>query len=336
MIKIFNSTDKKYNSNGDAVIIPLKCVVKNADNGEFTLNMTCETKYNDVVKDNYIIVVPTPQGEQAFRVRQIVKKGNRLEVTAFHVFYDSENYIIKDSYAVNNNCYEALVHFNLATDVKSPFIVDSDLSQKLNVRCVRKSLKECVEISLEKWGGHLVRDNWSISIYESIARDNGVNIEYRKNLREMTATYDWSDVVTKILPVGTDGIMIDDTYVYSQVQYDVPFTKVVEFQQDINEDDYPTEQEYIAALKTDLYEQAKKYVNEYCYPRVNYSLKASPEDISGIGEVIRVRDTRIGVDLLTQVTGYEYDAFNERYVTIDFGNFQNTVKYALDNYLKRL
>lgn len=335
MLRVFKPNDKIYDSNGDAVIVPIKARVKNSDNGDFTLDLTCDTKYNKVIKDRCIIVADTPQGAQAFRVRTITKRINRLEVKAWHVFYDSENYVIADSYAVNKTCDGALTHFNLALDQPTPFMVYSDISTVNNLRIVRESFKDTIDKVIERWGGHLIRDNYSIHVNQSIGKDNGVTIEYGKNLKDLTATYDWDEVCTKILPVGKDGTLIDQLYIESAWQYEIPYTKVVEFQQDLEEDDYPTPEAYQAALKADLYEQAFKYVNEFCYPRVNYTLKGNPEIVSDIGDTIRAKDKRLGVDLLTQVTAYEYDAFAKRYISLEFGNYNNTLSNALKAFIKK-
>lgn len=332
MIKVFNALDKDYTSNGDAVIIPLKARVKNSDNGEFYLEMTCGTEYNDYIQPNNILVAPTPQGEQAFRISSnITKTKKKITVKAWHIFYDSNNYLIADSYAVNMTCNDALNHFNSATDNPSPFTMYSDIISTNTFRCVRKSLAECINTVLERWGGHLKRDNWNISILASIGVDNGITIQYKKNLEELTATYDWSGVCTKVLPVGKDGILLDDLYVYSSIQYDIPYTKTVSFSQDIDENDYKDdegnvdEDAYKIALKSDLRKQAKEYVNKACYPSVNYTLKGKPEKVTEIGDIIKVQDKRIGVDITTSVISYEYDCLLKKYVSLEFGNLDKTL-----------
>ena len=337
MIKVFNATDKEYSSNGDAVIVPLKARVKNSDNGDYYLELTCGTEYNDYIEANNIIICPTPQGEQAFRIRDINKKSKKLEVKAWHVFYDSQNYLIADSYAVNMTCNEALDHFNEATDTPSPFTMLSDITSLNTYRCVRTSLAECIKTVIERWGGHLVRDNWNIKVLSDIGVDNGITIEYKKNLAELTASYDWSSVVTKLMPVGKDGILLDELYIYSDIQYDIPYTKCVTFEQSIDEDDYKDasgnldEDAYNAALKADLLKQGTKYINTYCYPTVNYSLKANPEKVTDIGDNILVKDARIGINVNTQVISYEYDAIQGKYVNLEFGNFTNTLSDLIVN-----
>lgn len=338
MIKVFNATDKEYSSNGDVVIVPTKARVINNDNGDFYLEMTCSTEYNDYLASNNIIVATTPQGEQAFRVRDITKQKNRLTVKAWHVFYDSENYLIQDSYAVDKTCNEALDYFNSATDEASPFTMLSNITNINSYRCVRTSLYECIMTIINRWGGHLKRDNWSISVLDKVGVDNGINIQYKKNLQELTAEYKWDNVVTKLLPVGAEGITLPDVYVYAPIQYDIPYTKSVSFDQGhITQDDFKDssgtvdEDAYNNALLDDLAQQASEYVNTYCYPLVNYTLKAEPEKVTDIGDVINVIDERIGVNVTTEVISYEYDAIAEKYVSLEFGNFSNTLGNLLEN-----
>lgn len=338
MIRAFNTTDKIYQTNGDAVIQAIKARVKNSDNGDYYLELTCGIEYNDYMQANNIIVAPTPRGDQAFRIRTVTKNKKKLEVKAWHVFYDSQNYLIADSYAVNLNCNAALDHFNNATDNPSPFTVSSDVTKVNTYRCVRTSLAECISTILERWGGHLVRDNWNISILSDIGVDNGITIQYKKNLQELTASYDWSSVCTKIMPVGKDGILLDEIYLYSDIQYDIPYTKAVSFEQpNVIEEDYQDsegnvdEAAYQAALKDDLRTQAVNYLKTYSLPIVNYELKGNPEKVTDIGDSIEVIDERIGVNILTEVIAYEYDAIANKYVSLEFGNFTNTLSDLINN-----
>lgn len=337
MLKVFDSTDTSFSTNGNAVILATKARVFNQDNGDFYLELTCGVEYNDYLASGCIICSPTPQGEQAFRIRNITKKGNKLTVKAYHVYYDSDNYLIQDSYVVDKTCNEALNYLNEATDDISPFTMISDITTVDSYRCVRKSLNEAVMLITERWGGHLKRDNWSISVLSDIGVDNGINIQYKKNLQDLTATYKWDDVVTKLLPVGQNGVLLDEIYVYAPIQYDLPYTKTVSFSQDIDEDDFKDSdgntntEEYEQAIKEDLLEKATEYVNTYCYPTVNYTLKAQLEKVTDIGDTIRVIDERLGIDITTQVIKYEYDAIQEKYISLEFGNFGNTLNDLISN-----
>lgn len=328
MIKLFNSTDKIYTSNGDKVIIPTKAKVHKEDNGAFYLELETGLEYvNDLVQGN-IVVAPTPQGEQAFRLANPEKTKTKIRVKAYHVFFDSQNYLIADSYVVDKNCNDALDHLNSATDNPSPFTTLSNILNINSYRCVRTSLYEAINTVLERWGGHLVRDNWTIKVMATIGQDNGVTVRYAKNLKDITCTENWDNVVTKLLPVGKDGLTLDELYVYSQLQYTIPYTKTVSFDQsNILEEDYKDEQgnldenAYKQALINDLRDKAQTYVEENSIPQVNYTLKANLEKITDIGDTIEVIDERLGVDIMTNLIAYDYDCILNKYTELEFGNF---------------
>ena len=323
MLRVFSPSDTDFTSNGDVVIQATLAVVHKADNGDYFLELQCGLEYVDFVKSENIIVAPTPQGAQAFRIENVEATRSKITVKAWHKFYDSKNYLIADSYVVDKNCNDALDHLNSATDNESPFTTLSDVQTVASYRCVRKSLYEAINTVLERWGGHLVRDNNSIQIRQSIGSDNGVTIQYRKNLKDISVSYDWSGVCTKLLPVGKDGFTID--YVYSQQQYDVPYTKTVSFEQDINSEDYEDEDQYQTALRDDLTAQAQKYLETSQYPAINYTLNANMDKITDIGDTVVVFDERLGVNITTHVLSFEYDCIQERYIQVQFGTATATL-----------
>ena len=340
MIKLYGTTDTLtdlLSSNGDVVILPRKAKVYKADNGDFYLDIETGLEYVNELTEGRLIVAPTPQGEQPFRIRNIEKTRKRITIRAYHVFYDTQNYLIRDSYVDNKNCNYALDHLNSATDVTSPFTTISDVTNISSYRCVRKSLYEAVQTVIERWGGHLTRDNWEIGIRSSIGADNGVTVRYRKNLKEIDVTENWDNVVTKILPTGTDGIMLNaldgtvDPYMYSTVSYDIPYTKTVDFTQNISQEDYATETEYKQALIDDLAVQAQAYLDIYQYPDMNYTMRANVEVLTDIGDTIEVIDERLGINLLTNVIAYEYDCILGKYTELEFGNFKKKLSSLIDN-----
>lgn len=329
MLRVFSPSDTDFTSNGDVVIQATLAVVHKVDNGDYYLELQCGLEYVDFVKSENIIVAPTPQGAQAFRIENVELTRTKISVKAWHKFYDSKNYLIADSYVVDKNCNDALDHLNNATDTPSPFTTLSDVQTVASYRCVRKSLYEAINTVLERWGGHLVRNNNSIQIKESIGSDNGVTIQYRKNLKDITVSYDWSGVCTKLLPVGKDGFTIG--YVYSQQQYDVPYTKCVSFDQEIYQEDYEDEDQYYTALREDLTAQALKYLEASQYPAINYTLNANMEKITDIGDTVVVFDERLGVNITTHVLSFEYDCIQDRYTQVQFGTANATLSNLLNN-----
>lgn len=339
MLRIFSPTDKTYTTNGDKVIQPLKATVHKEDNDSYYLDLACGTEYLPWIKSGNIIVADTPQGAQPFRILNPEITHTKITCKCNHCFYDSANYLIADSYVVDSTCNQALDHLNTATEPKSPFKTISDINTISSFRCVRKSLYEAITTVLERWGGHLVRDGWTIGIRQSIGADNGVVVRYGKNLKSIEASYDWSDVCTKILPEGANGLLLNaldssqSLYMAASTQYDVPYCKTVQFSQsDIKQEDYKTpdgkhndETAYKRACLADLRQQAQKYLDENCVPKVNYKMSANLEKVTDIGDTIEVIDERMGLDMMTNVISFEWDCIQQRYTSIEFGTFKQTL-----------
>jgi phage-related protein len=211
----------------------------------------------------------------------------------------------------------------------------SNVQQISSARVVRKSLEEAISVVLEGWGGHLVRDNFNISIMNQIGQDNGVTLRYGKNIQDIQVKEDWSKVVTKLLPVGKDGLLLDEVYITTWdlnpsdaqfgLEYERPYTKTVSFSQDIDEEEY-SEEEYQTVLKQDLKDQAIAYLKENCLPKINYTVKANIEKVTDVGDTIEVYDERLNVNLMTSVISVKWDCIQGRYTEVNFGNFSSKLK----------
>ena len=347
MIKVFNAEEKSFSSNGEKVLQPLKAVILKEDNGDYELELETRIEDKNYIVNDKIIVCDTPWGKQGFRVYNPQKKSSKITCTCKHLFYDSANYLIADSNVVGKTCADALNHLNAACDSVTPFTTSSDIKAVNSFRCVRKSLEEAINVVLERWkeengeSGHLVRDNFNIEIRKSIGQDNGVTLRYGKNIQNIQVKEDWSKVVAKLLPVGKDGLTLEDLYVTTsdlsssepnyRLRYDKPYTKTVSFTQDLPEDEYKVdgkldEDAYKAALLQDLKTQAIAYIKENCMPKINYSVKADIENVTDVGDTIEVYDERLNVNLMTNVISVKWDCIQGRYTEVNFGNFSNKLK----------
>ena len=341
MIKVFNADERAFTNNGEKILKPLKAVILKEDNGDYELELETRIEDKDYIVNDKIIVCDTPWGEQGFRVYNPQKKNNKITCKCKHLFYDTAVYLIADSYVVDKNCNDALDHLNNACDAVTPFTTLSDIQQINSARIVRKSLEEAISVVLERWGGHLVRDNFNIEIRNTIGQDNGVTLRYGKNIQDIQVKEDWSAVVTKLLPVGKDGLMLDDKYITTSdlspsepnygLLYDKPYTKTVTFTQDLPEDEYKVdgeldEEAYNTALIQDLKDQAIAYIRENCVPKINYSVKANIDNVTDVGDTIEVYDERLNINLMTSVISVKWDCIQKRYTEVNFGNFSSKLK----------
>lgn len=337
MIKVYEESERLFNHNGLKILHPMKAEIYIEDNGDYYIDIESTIEDIDYLKEGMIIRANTRWGEQGFRLTNPERKNNKIFVKGYHLWKDSSKYVIVDSNIVNKNLNDALDHINIACDTTTPFNTISDITRINSTRIIRKSLEEAIAILIEKWGGHLYRDNWTIGIKETIGLDRGAVIKYGKNSKEIDAVENWDNVVTKMLPVGYDGITLPEVYIESEMQYDVPYTKVVKFDQDIDQDQYKDqegnvdEEAYHNALITDLRQQALEYINENQYFKCNYKVKAHIDGIVDLGDVITVEHEKLGIRLNTNVIALKYDCIRDKYIEVEFGNFKNKLKNLVDN-----
>ena len=338
MICVYEEGEKQFNSNGIKILHPIKAKIKKQDNGEYYIEVKDKIENLQYYQANMIIKVPTPWGYQCFRFTNPKISNNKIEVKGNHLYFDSANYIIADSYVVDKNCNDALDHLNRATDIISPFNTLSDIATTNSFRCVRKSLEEAISEVITRWGGHIIRDNWNIEIRNNIGQDRGVVLSYAKNIEKIEDKSNWDDVVTKILPVGKDGLLLPETYLsISENLYDIPHTKVIEINQDdIVEDDYKEddvldEQAYHDALIEDLRNKGNSYLQQNKLPKINYTVSAHIDNVSDVGDTIYVKHPKCNIDIITNVISIEYDVISKKYTSIEFGNFTNKLKDLISN-----
>ena len=332
MIKVYSADERLFDNNGLFIMHPTKAQIYIEDNGDYYIDI--ETTIDDLeyIQEGMIVRVNTRWGEQGFRLTNPKRKNNKITVRGYHLWKDSSKYVIVDSYVDGKDCNDALDHINNACESKTPFNTISDISTIASARIIRKSLEESIAILVDKYNGHLYRDNWTIGIVKSLGRDRQVVIKYGKNSTDIEATEDWDKVVTKLLPVGYDGITIPEKFLIADVQYEIPYTKVVKFDQDIDENDFKDEsgevdkQAYTQALIDDLRQQAIDYLNENKIFKCNYKVKANIEGIIDLGDTITVEHERLGINITTNVISLKYDCIMDKYIEAEFGNFKAELK----------
>lgn len=334
MIKVYDADEKLFNHNGIKTLHPIYAEVTKEDNGDYYLEIRDTLDNLQFYQKGLIIRVPTPWGEQGFRCDNPSINNNRVDCTAWHLSYDSKNYLIKDINIVDGNCNFALNYANNNTDIPSPFTTTSDITTEVSTRIVRKPLFEVFELFIQdsKYGGHWYRDNFTFGIKTNLGQDRGVVLAQNKNITNIEIQEDWDNVCTKILPYTTDGvntsITLDEVYVEIPEQlYNLPFSKVIKFENELNKDDYSTEEEYIIAVKKWLKSKAELYLQENKYPKINYTVEADINNVSEVGDIIHVKHPRCNVNILTNVIAIKYDCVREKIINVEFGNFKNSMKH---------
>lgn len=328
MIKIFNANDRDFSTAGNIIIEPIKCIEykKKSLNGWY-IEVEIPIKYKEHISKDKLCVVKTKSklNPQAFRIGEDIEYSTRkIKFKADHVMFDAKDYVLLDVRPTGQNGLNALNYINERTDNVSPFSIYSNVENADTAYFIRKNLLEAWTTIEERWGGVFDADNWNISFLTSVGNDNGETIVYGKNMQGFDIYEDWSSVCTKLCPVGYDGIMLEETYLESDVQYEKPYTRVVDFQTSLE-----TEEQTEENLLTELRQNAEAYLEENKIPKVSYTVISNINEKLEIGDTIKV--SHPFVEIFTEVLEYAYDLISKKVKSLTFGNYTRDVKTKFDN-----
>lgn len=284
--------------------------------------------------------------EQLFRIYRITTPINGIvTIYAQHISYDLSNIaelmwssaMISPSLAMSRLFTKtASTHnFKCSTDFSSakPFSVSKPKS-------VRACLGGSEGSMLDLWGGEYEWDNFNVILHTKRGKDNGVVIEYGKNLTDMEQDNDFSDVYTDILPYA---VLSDESTekVVTLSEITLPII------------DNPTRQKTLIKDFTEFFEDKASINENSLRNKAKNFIKANPlgvetptltvafeplwkqPEYSAILErvflcdTVTIRHSALGITAKSKVIKTVYDALAEKYISITLGsaksNFVNTV-----------
>lgn len=352
MITVHDRTATTFTTTGLGVLDReiISPIVVEELGGEFSLTFTYpadDPSAAYLVVEN-IVAAPVPRLEQrqGFRINEVVTTlDGFLEVTAFHVFYDLAANLIADTYVVNKTAKGALTQILGAANTKHGFTAtSSDTVTRSSARMVRMPIAVALMDAGEdnsfasRWGGELARDNFHIHHASMRGANHGVVIRDRKNLTGFESSIDFSTVVTRILPVGYDGLLLPELYVDSPKlsDYVVPRIRVIRYGQvkaitdkdNPREGELPLDQAHAQLRRLAAAEFSAKHVDE---PSASYKIRfidlsqtreyadlARLETVE-IGDTVTVRHADLGVALTARVVAYAYNPLALQYISVELG-----------------
>ena len=296
-----------------------------------------------------IVACPVPgmSQRQGFRIHEVTTTlDGLLEVTAFHVFYDLAANLIADTFVVNKTAKPALDQLLAAANTPHGFTAtSSDAVTRASARVVRMPLAQAVMDTGEdntfasRWGGEITRDNWHLHHAAQRGQDRGVVIRDRKNLTGYQGSIDFTTVVTRILPVGYDGLLLPELYVDSPKldDYVTPHVKVIRYgtvkaikdPAKPRDDELPLADAHAELRRLAVLEYSARHVDEpsasYKVSFVDLSTTVEYADLAELetvllGDTVTVRHTDLGVSLSARVVGYDYNPLRQAYISVELGS----------------
>lgn len=288
---------------------------------------------------------------QYFRISSIRRNLKEVSVIAKHIFFDLNKNFIEDISIKNKTGSMALSHILGGTSYPHSFSATSDIDTVASSRLVRKNVVSALigdddNSFINRWGGELDIDGFTFKLNEQIGKDDGYTIQYGKNLTGLDLQLNMLEVVTRIRPVGFDGIEIDGLYVDSPYidNYALPIIKEIKYENvkwtgspnyEEREDDDSYIYDNLAEAQAKLIELATNefVVNEIDLPKTTINIEfielSKTEEYKhlkflqniNIGDTVHIYHKPLDINLKSRCIEYVYDCILNKYETITLGSY---------------
>ncbi len=340
MIEIYLKTNTNYDKNGDITLDPTSCTYKESEK-ELTLEhfLDEEGRWKYINFEN-VIAAEENGKKKLYRIYNVVRSLYSVTAYARPIFYDLIDKVLLDVRPTNKIGKEALDIILADTG----FTGHSNISTSNTAYYVRKNIVEALlgdeeNSFINRWGGEFYCENFDVYINDRIGADNGVRVEFGYNLNEIEEDVNIEEVVTRIIPVGYDGIMLDGEtpWVDSPLinKYTQPKMRVIEFS-DVKVKESSDDEEgfdTIEEARAELIRQCNLlYENDIDKPTVNYKIDminlantTAYKDFKMLvevnkGDTVTCYIKHLDIDVKARVIDYERDLITGEYTSIELGN----------------
>ena len=365
-IRVYEFNQTSFNNNGICTLFPKSAVItRDLNEYKYYLDLTHpidETgKWKEITQDRIIVA-----NEQPFRIKFVQKTSREIVAYCEQIFFDLNNNFIEDSNIKGKNGNTALNQILSNTNYAHPFSGTSNIQIINNSRLVRKNVLSAIigdneNSFVNRWGGELDIDGFTFKINTRIGRNNGYKVEYSKNMTGINAKFDMRNVVTKIRPVGFDGIKLEELFVDSPLinSYAMPIIREYKYE-DVKWKGSPNYQapldgeadgayETLAEAQAELKRRALAEFseNEVDLPTVNYNVNfvelsntdeyANYQALSSIniGDDVVIRHKILDINIPARCTAYKYNCLTCNFDEITLGhynkNFFTDVKNTMND-----
>lgn len=272
--------------------------------------------------------------DQLFQIQSAEKtlSTKTIHVYALHVFFTLNNNFLADVRPTNLSAPEAIRYVLANAQYNTPFTVIGQGSSINTAYYEKKTVTEAISTAdnsiLNRWGVEIDVDNFIIRVADTIGNDNGTFLSYAKNLTEVVQFIDISEMATRLMPVGNDGITLPELYVDSENinNYPTPIIKTLDVDVSIDKD--TTEQEAYTIMRNACQEW---FENGGDKPLMNFTVdfvelskmpqyyeKYSVLERVRLGDYVTVQVWNMNIKM--RVISVEYDCLSKRYISIQLGN----------------
>lgn len=354
MIRLYERNENNFQHNGIGILKDvISCTCSEVLNGKYDLEFDYPIGgafIESIVEENIVKApVGNPSGEdQLFRIKMISKQFKRIKVYATHIFYDLSDNFLEDVSPKDKSGDGAIKWLQARTVYANDFVVSSDITKIATARYVRRNFVDALIGSdnsfINTWGGELYRNNKSFAINKNKGLNRGVQIRYGKNMKEITWDIDITGIVTRIYPVGFDGLMLPEKYIDSPLinNYINPKIQKMEFTEiQIDEENGITEEMALEQLRNITNEQYELGIDK---PTMTiqidflelsktdeYKQKYSSMEKVYLGDYVEAIVPHLNLKESMKVVATKYDVLAQKYVEFELSNSNKKEKNFINN-----
>lgn len=353
---LYAASETDFTTNGIGLLTDaVSCTVTEERNGAYEATLVYPAKGHlaEYIAEDAIIKAKANDTDepQLFRIYKSGKQiGSNTTWNAEHISYELTGNPVERFSISGVNAEQALNSLLAAAVFKHKYTAISDITTVNSTSIadavsVRKALGGVEGSILDTWGGEYHFNNYRIELLKARGTDNGVTIEYGKNLTDAKQERNIANIVTAIFPYAKYTPEGEESEVYVSLKektlvhagaadYAYKRCEIVDFSSEwesgtiITEDMLRAKAEaYLEKISTEpdinitlSYAQLKK-TKDYKNIQIMESV--------ALCDTVTVRIDKLQIEATAKIVKAKYDSLKERYDTMEIGSVRTNLTKQL-------
>lgn len=353
---LYAASETDFTTNGIGLLTDaVSCTVTEERNGAYETTLVYPAKGHlaEYIAEDAIIKAKANDTDepQLFRIYKSGKQiGSNTTWNAEHISYELTGNPVERFSVSGVNAEQALNRLLAAAVFKHKYTGTSDITTVnstsiADVVSVRKALGGVKGSILDTWGGEYHFNNYRIELLKARGADNGVTIEYGKNLTDAKQERNIANIVTAIFPYAKYTPEGEENEVYISLKektlvhagaadYAYKRCEIVDFSSEwesgtiITEDMLRAKAEaYLEKISTEpdinitlSYAQLKK--------TKDYKNIQVMENVA-LCDTVTVRIDKLQIEATAKIVKVKYDSLKEHYDTMEIGSVRTNLTKQL-------
>lgn len=353
---LYAASETDFTTNGIGLLTDaVSCTVTEERNGAYEATLVYPAKGHlaEYIAEDAIIKAKANDTDepQLFRIYKSGKQiGSNTTWNAEHISYELTGNPVERFNVSGVNAEQALNSLLAAAVFKHKYTATSNITTVnktsiADVVSVRKALGGVEGSILDTWGGEYHFNNYRIELLKARGADNGVTIEYGKNLTDAKQERNIAKIVTAIFPYAKYTPEGEENEVYVSLKektlvhagaadYAYKRCEIVDFSSEwesgtiITEDMLRAKAEaYLEKISTEpdinitlSYAQLKK-TKDYKNIQIMESV--------ALCDTVTVRIDKLQIEATAKIVKAKYDSLKERYDTMEIGSVRTNLTKQL-------